>query len=237
MWSLQNAKSQNYCCYLCNFDSTQTQLYNLIRRRRFCLSNTFSSENHPKCSPSCYKSMACIEISCLSVKKNNTPLFDLFPSFRIESYSCKMAGNDKKLYKVLKLNEGNAPTELQALSPPQSWGQATSVSPTSAFTGYPCAMRQRSLSSGSQEGTLCDTISRKSLFYLISTLNASFQPDYDFSNAKSEEFSRESCHQGVMDSINGNLSATMGDQYMGLKTALWAAIDEEIHLAECDIFR
>lgn len=30
---------------------------------------------------------------------------------------------------------------------------------------------------------LCDTISRKTLFYLIATLNAAF-PDYDFSMAK-----------------------------------------------------
>ena len=46
-------------------------------------------------------------------------------------------------------------------------------------------------SPGSEAGVLCDTISTKTLFYLISTLNASFYPDYDFSNAKSSEFSRE----------------------------------------------
>ena len=46
-------------------------------------------------------------------------------------------------------------------------------------------------SPGSDGGVLCDTISTKTLFYLISTLNASFYPDYDFSNAKSSEFSRE----------------------------------------------
>jgi len=46
-------------------------------------------------------------------------------------------------------------------------------------------------SPGSETGVLCDTISTKTLFYLISTLNASFYPDYDFSNAKSSEFSRE----------------------------------------------
>ena len=40
-------------------------------------------------------------------------------------------------------------------------------------------------------GHLCDTISRKTLFYLIATLNASFHPDYDFSNARSDEFSKE----------------------------------------------
>jgi len=45
--------------------------------------------------------------------------------------------------------------------------------------------------SGDEESLLCDTISRKSLFYLIATLNATFAPDYDFSDAKSSEFSRE----------------------------------------------
>ncbi len=49
----------------------------------------------------------------------------------------------------------------------------------------------RSMSDDGEAGPLCDTISTKTLFYLISTLNASFNPDYDFSNAKSEEFSKE----------------------------------------------
>ncbi len=44
---------------------------------------------------------------------------------------------------------------------------------------------------GEGVGHLCDTISRKTLFYLIATLNASFNPDYDFSNSRSEEFSKE----------------------------------------------
>lgn len=152
---------------------------------------------------------------------------------RIESYSCKMAGSDKKLYKTL--NEGSAPNELQALSPPQNPG---SISPTNS--GYPAMLtnaRQRSLSTGSQEeAVLCDTISRKMLFYLISTLNASFNPDYDFSNVKSHEFSREANLQLVIDAINGNLSAIIGETYVALRAGLWAAIDEEINLAECDIF-
>ena len=37
---------------------------------------------------------------------------------------------------------------------------------------------------------LCDVISRKTLFYLISTLNAAF-PDYDFTDTRSSEFSKE----------------------------------------------
>lgn len=44
---------------------------------------------------------------------------------------------------------------------------------------------------GEDEGPLSDKCSRKTLFYLIATLNESFRPDYDFSTARSHEFSRE----------------------------------------------
>lgn len=155
---------------------------------------------------------------------------------RIESYSCKMAGGDKKLYKIL--NEGNGPNDLQALSPPQTTTPCClSRSPANNYPGIPVSGRQRTLSTSSQEeGVLCDTISRKMLFYLISTLNAAFNPDYDFSNAKSHEFSREKNLKEVVDGINGNLSAIIGEQFVAMKVGLWAAVDEEINLAECDIF-
>lgn len=39
---------------------------------------------------------------------------------RIESYSCKMAGNDKQFYKRFNAEQGTTPQDLQALSPPQS---------------------------------------------------------------------------------------------------------------------
>lgn len=84
---------------------------------------------------------------------------------RIESYSCKMAGGDKAMYKRFNA-EGNNPNDLQALSPPQG------ISPSYS----------RSVS-GDEEGPLCDTISRKTLFYLIATLNSAF-PDYDFLDVK-----------------------------------------------------
>lgn len=37
----------------------------------------------------------------------------------------------------------------------------------------------------------CSQTSRKILFYLIATLNASFNPDYDFSHCRGDEFSKE----------------------------------------------
>lgn len=80
---------------------------------------------------------------------------------RIESYSCKMAGGEKALYKRFNA-EGAHPNELQALSPPQGYSRSVS---------------------GDEDGPLCDTISRRTLFYLIATLNSAF-PDYDFMDAK-----------------------------------------------------
>ena len=82
-----------------------------------------------------------------------------------------------------------------------------------------------------------DTISSRTLFYLRSTLTASFQPDYDFTNAKSEEFSRVPSMRWVMDAVQSNLSAAAGEMFTAFKERLWMAIDEEIRLAECDIYR
>nr|XP_037284424.1 repressor of RNA polymerase III transcription MAF1 homolog isoform X3 [Rhipicephalus microplus] len=99
---------------------------------------------------------------------------------RIESYSCKMVGSDKRLFKTMNAEASGGLNDLQALSPPQS--VLISQSPSRLYS--------RSQSDDG-EGHLCDTINRKTLFHLIGTLNASFHPDYDFSQAKSDEFSRE----------------------------------------------
>lgn len=94
---------------------------------------------------------------------------------RIESYSCKMAGDDKHMFKQF-CQEGQ-PHVLEALSPPQTSG----LSPS----------RLSKSQGGEDESPLSDKCSRKTLFYLITTLNESFRPDYDFSAARSHEFSRE----------------------------------------------
>ncbi|XP_026469306.1 repressor of RNA polymerase III transcription MAF1 homolog isoform X1 [Ctenocephalides felis] len=143
-------------------------------------------------------------------------------SGRIESYSCKLAGGDKAMYKRFSSEQGSR--ELQALSPPQT---QLGMSPGQGYYS-------RSLSG--DEGLLCDTISSKTLFYLISTLNAAFAPDYDFSDAKSYEFSKEPSLQWVMNSIDTNLAAVAGEAYHTLRSHLWAAVEDEISLADCDIY-
>lgn len=144
---------------------------------------------------------------------------------RIESYSCKMAGDDKRLYKVLS-NEAS-PKELTALSPPQT---TLSVSPSPY---------SRSFSSAEDEDTdnpLSHVCSRKTLYYLISTLNASFKPDYDFSNAKSDEFSKEPTFTWVQRSVDSSLGSVMGEQFFKIRGSLWRAIDDEITLEDCDVY-
>ncbi|KAJ2472985.1 RNA polymerase III-inhibiting protein maf1 [Coemansia sp. RSA 2322] len=77
---------------------------------------------------------------------------------RVEGYSCKVAGADKKLYRYLENKYQEDLEEAKNLSPEQS-SLTNIVSPF---------------------GPLTQSASRKTLFYLIATLNASF-PDYDFS--------------------------------------------------------
>nr|XP_037284422.1 repressor of RNA polymerase III transcription MAF1 homolog isoform X1 [Rhipicephalus microplus] len=144
---------------------------------------------------------------------------------RIESYSCKMVGSDKRLFKTMNAEASGGLNDLQALSPPQS--VLISQSPSRLYS--------RSQSDDG-EGHLCDTINRKTLFHLIGTLNASFHPDYDFSQAKSDEFSREPSVDWVMNTVDSNLFATANQAYSALRSHLWAAVDSEISLHECEIF-
>lgn len=103
--------------------------------------------------------------SALTINTGDATIFG-----RIESYSCKMAGNDKQQYKRFLSSEQSSSSDLQALSPPQTLVDMSSFYNRGSFSG--------------DEGVLCDTISRKTLFYLIATLNSAFEPDYDFSDAK-----------------------------------------------------
>ena len=77
---------------------------------------------------------------------------------QLESYSCKMAGADKRLYKQIS-HEGPT-SELELLSP----------SPTMMESG----------SLGRSPKALASACSRKTLYYLKATLNAAYNPDYDF---------------------------------------------------------
>ncbi|KAK3546342.1 hypothetical protein QTP70_025750 [Hemibagrus guttatus] len=139
---------------------------------------------------------------------------------RIESYSCKMAGDDKHMFKQF-CQEGE-PHVLEALSPPQ-----TSSAPSPNLLGK---------SGDEVENPLSDKCCRKTLFYLITTLNESFRPDYDFSAARAHEFSREPSFNWVANAVNSSLYSSVGEEFNTLGPELWNAIDQEINLQSCDIY-
>ena len=43
--------------------------------------------------------------------------------------------------------------------------------------------------------------------------------------------------QWVMNAVDGQLFAATGEQYGSLKTQLWSTADDEISLADCNIYR
>lgn len=43
--------------------------------------------------------------------------------------------------------------------------------------------------------------------------------------------------QHVMNAVDSNLSATAGEQYRAMRAQLWAAMEDEISMADCDIYR
>lgn len=176
---------------------------------------------------------------------------------RIESYSCKMIGVDKQKYKKFNSETDRPPNSVEALSPPtngfgcydgtsrqrtysrtysssHSDEEETVAGTTSGTPGTSTGFDQQPTGS-TQPVTLCDVISRKTLFYLISTLNMAF-PDYDFSDTRGSNFSKEPSLQFVMNNVDNLLSVTATERYAKVHSSLWATLNEEICLPDCDIY-
>ncbi|KAK2713396.1 repressor of RNA polymerase III transcription MAF1 homolog [Artemia franciscana] len=142
---------------------------------------------------------------------------------KLESYSCKLTSHNKVLWKRFnKCEFGHSSCDLQYLGYPRNFGEFSNATSKSAPP---------------KEGTLCDMIDRKTLFYLIATLNASFYPDYDFSFSSSEDFSREPSLEFVMNQVDKLLGTTCGAAYVHkLREEMWSTMDKEISLKDCQIY-
>ncbi|KAF9204080.1 RNA polymerase III-inhibiting protein maf1 [Haplosporangium sp. Z 27] len=130
---------------------------------------------------------------------------------RVEPYSCKAAGADKKLYKQIEIKYD------PSNSPPDEDGTGSSfrniISPF---------------------GPLDQPASRRTLFYLIGTLNASF-PDYDFSDAKPEQFRKEPSVSMVVNSVNATL-LNHGNERAVKELRIWDSIDNLIDFEDSDVY-
>eukprot|EP00245_Coleochaete_scutata_P004487 TRINITY_DN17178_c0_g1_i1.p1 TRINITY_DN17178_c0_g1~~TRINITY_DN17178_c0_g1_i1.p1 ORF type:complete len:226 (-),score=60.59 TRINITY_DN17178_c0_g1_i1:695-1372(-) len=89
-------------------------------------------------------------------------------------------------------------------------------------------------------GPLSNSASRRTLIYLILTMNHLY-PDYDFSMLRAHHFTKEHSLSSVkqkMDYLLVEAAKAWEELREGapLAEALWAAIDEVIELVDCDIY-
>jgi len=96
--------------------------------------------------------------------------------------------------------------------------------------------------SKSPVGPLAESSSRKTLIFLILTLN-NIYPDYDFSTLRAHHFIKEDGLARVEECIDSHLlevskvwSKTPGLGETPFLECLWTSIDEAITIAECDIY-
>ncbi|KAI8997191.1 Maf1 regulator-domain-containing protein [Pilobolus umbonatus] len=128
---------------------------------------------------------------------------------RVEAYSCKSAGHDKKLFKTLE-NRYNA----DLLAP-------GSISPEEVNVISPF-------------GRLTESTPRKTFFYLLATLNAAF-PDNDFEDVRPDQFIKLPSVDLVINSVNTTLF-NLGNDLIVNKYRLWDVLDEIVQLNECDVY-
>eukprot|EP01119_Soliformovum_irregulare_P020343 TRINITY_DN6568_c0_g1_i1.p1 TRINITY_DN6568_c0_g1~~TRINITY_DN6568_c0_g1_i1.p1 ORF type:complete len:223 (-),score=37.16 TRINITY_DN6568_c0_g1_i1:132-800(-) len=136
------------------------------------------------------------------------PSGELLLNGKLEGYSCKTAGSDKKLFRSM---EEQFQVEL-------------SKSPG-----------DEELLSSSPFGPLTLSSSRKTLMYLVAIMNASF-PDYDFSSVQPEQFKKEDNYYAVINSINTILAGVIDGFTNYLAPHLWQSLETEVSLKECDIY-
>lgn len=127
-------------------------------------------------------------------------------SGRLEPFSCKASGEDKKLAKAVD----EAIVKELATSP---LPDVTASSPL---------------------GSLAAPATRRLLGYLIGTLNASF-PDYDFRDVKAEHFTKEPDCGVVVRAINRALCDVIQED-RGFADQLWGAVNEVMQLKDCQVF-
>ena len=143
----------------------------------------------------------------LSSLLSHVDLGDVIVHARVEAYSCKPAGDDKRVGKQI---ERQLSTEL-AHSP--------HLSPTM-----------------SPLGPLTDIHTRKLLISLITTMNASF-PDYDFSDLRAEQFDRELSAHTAVTQLNTLVLTALDTQQPGIKDEFWAAVGETVDMSGCELYR
>ncbi|CAG8608428.1 40988_t:CDS:2 [Gigaspora margarita] len=147
-----------------------------------------------------------------------SPLDSINTSLVFENPECRVIGRietysfDKKLYKNLEGRWNAEITQSQSVSPDQH-NFHNIISPF---------------------GPMDQPSSRRTLFNLIATLNASY-PDYDFSDVKPDQFTKQPSVPMVCNYINNTLF-NLGRAYIVNDLNLWQIVDDIIELDECNVY-
>lgn len=143
----------------------------------------------------------------------------------LEAYSCKLAGLDKKLSRSLD-------AEVRA---EEGVGGALGASPSAASAAALNLSR-------SPVGPLSESSARRTLIYLILTLNHIY-PDYDFSLLRAHHFRKEPSAAVAAEAVDERLRAaarawagTPGAGDTSFSEALWQAVDEAVDLKGCEVY-
>ncbi|KAJ3074068.1 RNA polymerase III-inhibiting protein maf1 [Podochytrium sp. JEL0797] len=166
-----------------------------------------------------YNSLEEINTALSSLETSDTRVFS-----RLDAYSCKTTTDDRKLKMHID--------EKYESSSDQDTILSTSAGAPSPFQNGPI-----SHSPVSPYGPLAQVSlsSRKTLFYLLGTLNAAF-PDYDFSDIKPELFVKIPNLGIAQRAVACTLFMGLDGVAQHVSQRLWEAIDEVIQLQEADIY-
>lgn len=165
---------------------------------------------------------------------------------RLEAYSCKRAGADKKLSQQLERQYSDQSGSVDRCQSGQSgsierqYSGFTPILSSSAGPGTPdefiLGESPGSLDGGcaGSLGVIPDYSMRKLFINLLLTMTSMF-PDYDFSSVKPEEFVEETNFDLVVHSVNAALRKAIL-QEPDLGPQLWAAMSEVIEPKHCSIY-
>jgi len=178
------------------------------------------------------------QLEALASALSNGGSLDCTLDCRIESYSCKMVENDKRAWRDFLEAAGTSPHERAALSPAVretawTWGSPSTLLATPNTRARSVSGSDSGGDNGGASPVWTDSISNKLLFHLVSLLNASFG-DYDFSDARGDDFHRVKSIETLKQQIESQLMPILQEQR--LVAQLWALLDEEIVFKECSIY-
>ncbi|KAL3321199.1 RNA polymerase III-inhibiting protein maf1 [Cichlidogyrus casuarinus] len=159
---------------------------------------------------------------------------------KLECYSCKMVSEEKRRYKKFLKDRGfQGPSNSESEEHSAQETSPTNKSKVSEAKSaqLPLNVQQTIVNHDRYENEpdRVQFITPHELFCLIETMNVSFEPEYDFSCTRSNEFCLEPQFIDVEKYISDMCSIYL-DKYSYLSHNLWSAIDEQIILKDSIIY-